>query len=297
MADLPTPDATPTTAPQATQIPYLTTALPDLNAWTRHFLEVEIPVLAETSRALEDLRANEDDVDAGMISSVIQNDPFMTIKLMAHVAGKRRTSDDTETESITSSLVMMGISPFFRNFGLQPTVEDRLQDQPLALAGLQLLLKRAERARQFAMGFASHRSDLDAEVIQQAAFLHDFAEMLMWCHAPTLELEIHEMQRNNPALRSASMQRFLFNIDLNDLRQALMKVWRLPELLVRMSDVKHANHPTVRNVVLAVRVARHTMQGWDNAALPDDINDIAIFLNASPRVTLAFLHKIDHQSI
>jgi hypothetical protein len=49
----------------------------------------------------------------------------------------------------------------------------------------------------------------------------------------------------------------------------------------------------VRNVVLAVRLARHSMHGWDNPAIPDDINDIALLLNASPRVALAFVHKID----
>jgi HD-like signal output (HDOD) protein len=142
-----------------------------------------------------------------------------------------------------------------------------------------------------------HRGDLDASVIYQAAFLHDFAEMLMWCHAPALALEIHEMQRINPSLRSASLQRFVFKIDLNDLRQVLMKLWQLPELLIRISDGKHPDHPNVRNVVLAVRLARHTMQGWDNPALPDDINDIAQLLNASPRVTLAFLHKIEQQTL
>ena len=296
MADLPNPDTAPGPTPitVAAPIPYLMEPLPDLVAWTHYFRQAEIPVLAETSEALEALRAIEDDVDADMLSKVIQNDPFMTIKVMAHVAAKRRVGEVTETETITSSLVMMGISPFFRDFGLQPTVEDRLHDQPLALAGLRNLLNRAERAAQFALGFAVHRSDLDADVIHEAAFLHDFAEMLMWCHAPTMELEIHEMQRINPTLRSASLQRFLFNIDLSDLRQALMRIWHLPELLVRMSDGKHAGHPTVRNVVLAGRLARHTMQGWDNPALADDIKDIAELLNASPRVTLAFLRKIDH---
>jgi len=49
----------------------------------------------------------------------------------------------------------------------------------------------------------------------------------------------------------------------------------------------------VRNVVLAVRLARHSAHGWDNPALPDDMDDIAQLLNASPRVALAFLHKID----
>jgi hypothetical protein len=77
------------------------------------------------------------------------------------------------------------------------------------------------------------------------------------------------------------------------LRQALMQDWRLPELLVHISDGKHPDHPSVRNVLLAVRLARHTMLGWDNAALPDDIDDIANLLNVSPRIALAFVHKID----
>lgn len=298
MTNQPSPDemvATPATpAPVPVTVPYLTEPLPDLAAWTRYFQEAEIPVLAATSQKLEALRAIEDDVDAGMLSAVIESDPLMTLKVLAYVSANRRTNDTTETESITSSLVMMGIAPFFRNFGLQPTVEDQLANQPLALEGLRELLTRAERAGQFAVGFAVHRGDLDVGVIHLAAVLHDFAEMLMWCHAPTIQLEINAMQRANPTLRSASLQRFVYNIELNDLRHALMKLCRLPELLVRISDGKHLTHANVRNVVLAVRLARHTMHGWDNAALPDDINDIALLLNASPRVALAFVHKINH---
>lgn len=280
-------------APQPAAGPCLTEPLSDLGTWTRYFRDAEIPVLAVTSQALEEMRATEDDVDAGMLAAVIEADPFMTLKLMAHVAAKRRPGDITETETVTSSLVMMGVSPFFRNFGLQPTLEDRLRDQPQALEGLMELLQRARRAGRFALGFAVHRGDTDAAVIHQAAFLHDFAEMLMWCHAPALELGIREMQQANPTLRTASLQRFVYHIDLDDLRQALMKLWRLPALLVRISDGKHPDHPSVRNVLLAVRLARHTMHGWDNAALPDDMDDIAKLLNATPRVALAFVHKID----
>ncbi|NMM14760.1 MAG: HDOD domain-containing protein [Rhodoferax sp.] len=284
----------PTPAPVPVTTPYLTEPLPDLAAWTRYFREAAIPVLAATAQKLEALRAIEDDVDAGMLSAVIESDPLMTLKVLAYVSANRRTGDTTETESITSSLVMMGIAPFFRNFGLQPTVEDQLANQPLALEGLRELLTRSERAGQFAVGFAVHRGDLDVGVIHLAAVLHDFAEMLMWCHAPTIQLEIRAMQRANPTLRTASLQRFVYNIELNDLRHALMKLYRLPELLVRISDGKHPTHANVRNVLLAVRLARHTMHSWDNAALPDDINDIALLLNAAPRVALAFVHKINH---
>ena len=57
-------------------------------------------------------------------------------------------------------------------------------------AGLEQVLRRAHRAGRFAISFAMARNDTDAEVIREAALLHDFAELLLWCHAPTLALEI-----------------------------------------------------------------------------------------------------------
>ena len=285
----------PTDQPATPQAPiaYLTEPLADLAAWVRYFGEAEIPVLADTAVALEDLRAKEDDVDPGMLATLIEADPLLTIKFMAHVAAKRRPGDVTETETVMSSLVMTGVAPFFRNFGPQPTVEDRLHDQPEALDGLREILQRGRRAAHFAMAFAVHRGDTDVAVIHQAAYLHDFAEMLMWCHAPTLALDIRAKQQANTTLRSANLQRFVYNIELDDLRQALMKLWHLPALLVRISDGKHPDHPSVRNVVLAVRLARHTALGWDNAAIPDDVDEIAQLLNALPRVALAFLRKVE----
>ncbi|MEY4737420.1 MAG: hypothetical protein RL302_1739 [Pseudomonadota bacterium] len=273
-------------------IAYLSAPQKDLAAWLHYLSQTDIPILAETAVALEALRTKEDDVDASELAALIDSDPLMTVKFMAYVATKRRTGDNTETETVISSLVMTGVGPFFKNFGLQPTVQNQLHDQPLALQGLLALLQRAKNAAHFAMAFAVHRGDTDAAVIHQAAYLHDFAEMLMWCLAPTLALEIQAMQLANPTLRSASLQRFVYNVELDDLRQALMTLWRLPGLLVRISDGKHPDHPSVRNVSLAVRLARHTEHGWENSAMPDDINDIAILLNAAPRVALAFLHKV-----
>lgn len=273
--------------------PYLDAPLPDLAGWRRYFLEAEIPVMATTAQALEELRAREDDVNPGMLAALIENDPLMMVKVLAYVASRRRDQDSTATETIKASLVMMGVAPFFRNFGPQPTIEERLASQPAALEGVRRLILRAERAAHFATGFAVHRLDTDVEVIRQAAFLHDFSELLMWCHAPTMELEIHAMQRSNPTLRTAALQRFIFNIDLNDLRQELMKHWNFPELLIRISDGKHVSHPIVLNVLLAVRLARHTENGWNNPALPDDIEDISKLLNAPARVVRGFVYKID----
>ncbi|APW45737.1 HDOD domain-containing protein [Rhodoferax antarcticus] len=281
-------------APAPPPATYIKTALAHIGAWTHYFMQAEIPVLAATAAALEELRAREDDVDANMLTSVIQADPLMTLKVLSFAAGLRKPSHATQTESITTSLVLMGISPFFRHFGPQRTVEDWLADQPEARQGLQTLLLRAERAGQFALGFAVHRGDTDATIIHQAAFLNDFAEMLVWLHAPVLAVKIRDAQAADSTLRSSLIQKEVLGVEMADLRQALMKLWHLPELLINISDNRNARRSNVRCVVLAVRLARHTAVDWDNAAVPDDVKEIARLLNNSLHATLGFLHKIDH---
>lgn len=280
---------------QPAPVVFLEKALPDLDAWTRYFRTAQIPVRTSTAAGIERLRERQDeDVDAHSIAEVVAADPLMIIKVLAHVASIRPPGHGTATENVTTSLVLLGIAPFFRAFGLQPTIKDWMHGQPAAIEGLRALIIRAQRAARFALGFAVHRQDADVDAIRLAAYLHDFAEMLMWCHAPTLMQRIALAQRADSTLRSAVIQREVLNMEIVDLRQNLMKIWHLPELLVRISDDRHADAPSVRCVVLAQRLARHTAKGWDNAAVPDDINDIAELLNALPRVALGYVRKIEN---
>jgi len=265
----------------------------DAAGWVSLWRQAEIPILEETARQIEELRAREDDVDARLLASVVSTDPLMCLKLLAYVSTHRSSSRITDTETATAALVMMGIGPFFRQFGPQPSVQERMRDHPEALAGLLRVLQRAQRAACFALGFAVHRMDHDAEVIHEAALLHDSAEMLLWCHAPALALRIAERQAADPTLRSAAVQLEVLNADLVDVQQGLMRAWRLPELLVRISDDRHAQSAQVRNVLLAIRLARHTKDGWENAAIPDDVSDIAALLNLRPESALKLLHELD----
>ena len=271
----------------------LTQPLRDLAAWTAYFRGAEIPVLASTAGAVADLHLNEDAVDANLIGETIAGDPLMTLRVLAHASVTRPARMLTQPETITAAVVMMGIGPFFRAFAQLHTVEERLHDVPEALDGLREVLRRAHRAANFALGFAVHRMDHDAAVIHHAALLHDFAEMLLWCHAPELALNIRRAQLADPSLRSNTIQQEVLNVTLVDLQQSLMRAWRLPELLMRITDDRHAEHPTAKSVVLAVRLARHTAQGWDNAALPDDVHDIGQLLNLSDVATAQMLRQLD----
>ena len=271
----------------------LTRPLPNLAAWTQHFRKAEIPVLAETADALELMRANEDNVDANSLGEMIASDPLMTLKVLSRAAEHRSERLQADAETVTSALVLMGITPFFRKFGPQPVVEDLLAAQAEALVGLDRVLSRANRAAQYALAFAAHRADPDAAILHSAALLHDFAEMLIWVHAPTLALEIRRRQQADKTLRSAAAQKEVLNIELGDLEQDLMQAWHLPMLLKRITNDKHARDPQVQTVKMAVQVARHTADGWENAALPDDLAEIGELLQLSPQHVLKLLRDHD----
>ncbi len=273
---------------------FITRAPRDLAGWIACFDVAQLPVMSSTAGELEDWRLVEDDVDAHLLAQTLSTDPLMTLKLLAHLACLRRGREGSEPETMTEALVMLGIAPFFQAFGPQETVEDALADQPLALAGFLRVLHRSHRAARFAIGFAVHRMDHDAAIIHGAALLHDFAELLLWLRAPSLALQIAHLQRADPTLRSAVAQRQVLNIELCDLQHALMKAWHLPALLVQIShDHARVANSQMRNVALAIRVARHCAHGWDNPALPDDLREIGELLQLTPEHTLRLLRDID----
>ena len=273
---------------------HLQRALPGLSAWVEHFDTTPIPVLARSALALEDLRPAEDSVDAHLLGETFANDPLMVLKVLIRVAQLRRGREGSDAETLTAALGMLGITPFFRDFGPQRAAEEELVSVPGALDGFLAVLSRAHRASRFALAFAAQRLDHDAAVIHDAALLHDFAELLMWLRAPTLMREVVQRLEGDRSLRSAVVQRTVLNVELPDLQHALMVRWRLPRLLIDISDDhREGSSVQARNVILAIRFARHTARGWDNPAMADDVRDIAALLNMAPEPTTVLLRDVE----
>jgi hypothetical protein len=72
-----------------------------------------------------------------------------------------------------------------------------------------------------------------------------------------------------------------------------MKDWRLPELLQQLTDDHNTAVPRVRNVMLATALARHSQNGWRNAALPDDFIAVGELLNLSPEAARGLVRELD----
>ncbi len=244
--------------------------LPDLESWTRFFSQAEVPVLRQTLRRLEVARGHIDRISGRDIAAIVLQDPLMSVRVLAYIqtlSSKRLRSDIT---NIGNAVMMQGIEPFFNNLGEPPTIEAMLKTEPQAMLGLLQVIHRAQRASRFAYEWAIERCEMNIEEVTLAALLHDLAEILLWCFAPRLAIRIRQLQQADKTLRSAAVQEQVLGIRLFDLQLALCDALHLPALLKTLMDDANAHLPRVQNVSLAVNLARHSAEGWEDAALPDD---------------------------
>lgn len=261
----------------------------DVDAWVAFFSGASIPVLRHTEHQLAELRENANCSNARVISTAILHDPMMTLRVLAYIEAKRGKNRNTDITTIERALMMIGMEPFFNDFQNLPMVEDQLKHHPHALLGLLKAINRSRKAMHWARDWAAYRHDLDIDEIIVATLLYDFAEILMWSFAPKLAVQVADKQKADRTLRSVAVQTEIYHVPLYQIKLALAQTWHLPQLLTTLMDQQNAEHPRVRNVKLAVDLARHSANGWDDAALPDDFKAIGELLHLSED---ALIHRL-----
>ena len=264
--------------------------LPDIETWVALLGKAEMPILRQTARKLEEARQNIDQVSGRDITAIVLQDPLMAVRVLAYIQpfrGKRLRSDIT---TIANAVMMLGIEPFFRKFESPTTIETVLKGEPQALLGVLQVIRRVQRASRYAHEWAFERHDMNIEEVALAALLHDLSEILLWCFAPKLAIEIRDRLQADKTARSVTMQQQVLGFPLFDLQLALCKAWHLPELLNTLMDDANAHLPRVQNVILAVNLARHSINDWGNAALPDDFAAIEKLLHIHRETLLTRLN-------
>ncbi|KXS33770.1 MAG: Metal-dependent hydrolase HDOD [Candidatus Gallionella acididurans] len=250
-----------------------------LQYWVAHLSRSDLPVLKQTARELAALRADENRLTVLAVAGVIARDPMMTVKLLRYLQKHKHKVQTTEVIQIEQALLMLGIEPFFNHIAPEPVVEEVLQAHVAVLAPVLRVVHRSHRASQYAMDWAVRLRDLHYEEVRIAALLHDIAEILMWCFAPDAMLEIRAIQQQDKSLRSHHVQQQVLGFGLLELQKELALQWGLPKLLLNLMHDASMHQQRERNVALAINLARHSANGWDDAALPDDYKGIGDLLH------------------
>jgi hypothetical protein len=250
----------------------------EIKTWVEFISTTDIPVLKQTAREITRLQEDEDKLSARAITATVLNDPMMVFRVLSYSQKHKSRHQLQDLLQVEQAILMMGTTTFFRDIPPNFLVEDALKNNLSALMHLLRLIRRAHRSAYFAADWATHLADLHAEEVRIAALLHDLSEMLMWCFAPDKMNTINAMQQADKTLRSHVVQQEVLGFKLHDLQKELVEVFQLPPLLSKLMQDGASGEQRVRNVTLAVNLARHSANGWDDAALPDDYRDIADLL-------------------
>jgi len=249
-----------------------------LDYWVAVLTRADLPVLKQTARDLDELRADDEKLTAIGVADIIARDPIMTVKLLRYLQQHKHKIQTTEVIQVEQALLMMGIEPVFARVPPSPLIEDALKHKTPALLHLLRTIHRSHLASEYAKDWAVRLRDLHYEEVRIAALLHDIAEILMWCFAPDEMLEVEELRLQEPTVRTRVIQARVFGFTMFELQRVLAEQWELPQLLLTLMNDSCAHLPRVRNVVLATNLVRHSTKGWDDPALPDDYKDIADLL-------------------
>lgn len=274
----------------------ITQTLKDIAAWVAYFDQADIPVLHRTEVELIRFKANEDSLNGRELADAIMHDPLMTLKVLRYLHTHHSKRQSMDITTISHAIIMLGTTPFFRHFARLPTVETALKKHPDALLGVMRSMSRARHAALYAQDWAALRHDMESDEVTIAALLRDLTEILMWCFAPELMLKIRALMQANPRLRSADVQKHVLGFRGQELQAALAEHWQLPKLLQLLMDEAHVSEPRAKTVSLACRVARHSANGWFDAGLPHDFNDITQFLNLSEEDLHARIQRVTLQA-
>lgn len=275
--------AAPAVTPEAAPI------VRDVSEWITFLRTTEIPILRHTAREITRLHQDEDNLSNRAIANMVLNDPMMVFRVLSYSRTHKSKQQLPDLLQVEQAIMMMGVSSFFQNLPPGLLVEDILKINLPALTHLLKLIRRGHRAASFAVYWAALLLDLHAEEVRIAALLHDLSEILMWCFAPDKMNTIYAMQHADSTLRSVTVQQEVLGFRLQDLQKELVTAFQLPPLLLRLMEDDASDEQRVRSVTLAVNLARHSAEGWENAALPDDYKEIARLLRVSVEKTMTII--------
>ena len=241
----------------------------DITGWAEFLATNPLPILDSTQNSLSTLKLYDDRLLPNELATIILRDPLHTILLLQYIQHNPNKLRSVDITTIEHALMMLGVEPFYKIFGNTLTVKEQLADNSVVFNSVLKVARRSYIASRLAQDWAAKRMDIESEEIEIAALIHDMAEILLWINAPAHAYMIKDLMKKNPEMRSASAQKKVIGVSLVDVEIKLCELWGLPNLLIDLLQNKDKN-VRMTCVDLAVKIARHSSENYNNPALPDD---------------------------
>ncbi|ABC27171.1 predicted signal transduction protein [Hahella chejuensis KCTC 2396] len=245
-------------------------------AWVDFLSRVELPVLSQTMREINELTATGD-CSVQQLADVILKDADLTSQVIRQSNTAFYNPSCQPVSTISRSIMLLGFETV-RSIAVSSLVIDALLSKSPRIH-LQKSLARALHAAVQAKRLLGKFTPSRSEEIFIAALLSNIGELAFWsCRTPQAEALDELLVREEPV----TAQKQVLGATFPAITRGLVDCWKLGPLLQAVVSGGKADNQMVTMIRSIVGLVEEAEQGWNSPTLRQSINHLASQLNEQP---------------
>lgn len=252
------------------------TRLQSTQAWVDYLSQVELPVLANTLRRINQL-AESNNSTVSELAAVILNDAQLTSQVLRLSNSAFYNHSRVQVSTVSRAITLIGFDAV-KSMAISSLLIDTLiqrNPRPHLLKSLARALHAAVQARCLLPG----GNEQAHEEVFIGALLMNIGELAFWS-CPTEQAA--ELAARMPADKPAELQKEILGTTFVEITRGLVDAWKLGRFIHDVVSAGRASSPAVALVRDSVELAREAENGWRSAAVDKRLARIAENIGEQP---------------
>lgn len=253
-----------------------------LEDWVRRLCRNELPILAASRHACEELSAAQD-TGVRDLARIAYCDPALAINLL-HTANRlRHLHLDTRTVSVEQAIMMLGVERVQTLVSGFATAQGKLVED--ALEGYLTTCSHAVHTAIQARRWAERRQDILPSEVATAALVRCVGDLAMWQALPGRMKEARELGGDLPQATQQA-QYVVLGVTMGELSAGLVRHCRLPLLVLEHLIPDKVTGRRTLGLALAGYLSQLGALGWRHPAMQSVLATVSSYLGMESDVAI-----------
>lgn len=265
----------------------MTTKRSSLDDWVRRISEQEMPIFGHTVQQVVSV-AEDENAPTAALARVILQDASMTARVLKLANSVYYNPHEQQISTISRAVVVLGFTSV-RSMCLSIALVDSfVQGAPRDRLTRELArsIHAAVQARTLALACAVE----SPEEVFIAALLYHLGDLAFWCFSGEAGDQLDALLRQaGYTAEQAEME--VLGFPLRQLTTALIRKWRINDLLIAVLTQPDSKDPRCRIVMLCHRLAQAAEKGWESHQVQELTPQLAELTGQSKDAVSTSLHQ------
>lgn len=248
-------------------------------AWVTYLSKVELPVLANTLRRIDELADNRNST-VNELANVILNDAQLTSQVLRLSNTVFYNQTRTQVSTVSRAITLIGFDAV-KSMAISSLIVDSLlkrNDRPHLLRCLARAIHAAVQAR----CLMPKRNETALEEVFIGALLMNIGELAFWSCETEQATELEQRLRLDEP--PAEAQKTVLHTTFPEITRGLVEAWSLGPFIRDVVAPGQANSPAASLVRHSVEMARLSEKGWRGAEMEKVLESLAKDTGETPAV-------------